>query len=507
MPFDDSAERPVAKRDGESARPTGAAPVVLFFDGHQSRDGFEARLELELPVRLHDSAIDRKVFAERFLRYSSVGTAGQVAEYLRPQLEASAARVLAEHAAEALMQGEGIIAVAEAVQQAAIKPLFAAGLMADGEPTVRVNCPEWERRRVEEAAEAARVAAAEREGELLRRFEDIRRESADVPAGALLMGLPAGERPDALRALLKAAGQRTRSRLFAVAGDVLCEIDVEGDKVMPLELSSELGPLRSVRGIRRQDRAQLLVGARDGVYLLDPENALGAEAFEADVEASPFGFSNLGYDPTLDVIHATHSDVGLASWQVGLGSRSIRARGEFGGHAPRQIDVHDGQVTVAAGGALFQVEAEGPLRRLRGEYGGGEIAFLSGNPRELLLVLQAGLVHYIARRTLEEQEGSAHLPDAPAIGAALPWLGDVRLVLGTDYASELTMLAAHDTVSFTYRGENGPYKALAAADDLIAAVSSDRQRLVCWRPWEDRPVADLHVISRTRSRLADVTLL
>lgn len=505
MPFDDPAERAIAKRDGDSARPAGAAAVLIRFEGASSRDGYETRLEIELPVRLHDSPVDRHAFADKFLRFSPVGTASQVAEYLRPQLDRRVAAVVGEHAVRDLIEGQAIGDVAAALTAAALTPLFAAGLELDGEPTLRVGSADWQRRRVEEAADAARTASAEREGELLRRFEDIRRQNPDVPAGALLMGLPQNERADALRALLKAAGARQRSRIFAVAGDVLCEIDIAADEVIPVELSGDLGPLRSVCAVQRKQRPHLLIGARDGVYLLDPDVPETAEPFDADVEGSPFGFSNLAYDDESGVIYATHADIGLVSWQIDLGSRTVRGAADFKGEPPRQIDARNGQVHVAAGGRLWRLGHDGAPQPVDGA-SDEPVAMLVGTQRELLLVRPSGAISACSRSDGRSAQASGR-GDVVSVGTSLPWLGEARLILGDSFSSSLAQVGPHDDVRTSYSSCNGPFKSLAAAADVVAAVSADRHRLICWRPWEEQALADLHVMSRTRSRLADVAVL
>jgi hypothetical protein len=505
MPFDDSVERAIAKRDGDSAKPAGAAAVLVSFEGGASRDGYETRVEVELPVRLHDSPVDRRAFAEKFLRFSPVGTAAQVADYLRSQLDRRAAAVVAEHSVSELMDGAAIAEVAAELKSAAIKPLFAAGLELDGEPTVRLTSVDWQRRRAEEAAESARQAAAAREGELLRRFEDIRRQNPDVPAGALLMGLPKGERLDALRALLKAAGARQRSRIFAVAGDILCEIDDAADEVLPLQLAGGLGPLRSVCAVMRKGRPHLLVGARDGVYLLDPEVPETAESFDADVEGSPFGFSNLAYDDGSGIIYATHADIGLVSWQIDLGTRSVRSASDFKGDAPRQIDVQDGQVHVAAGCRLWRIGHDGGPQPVDG-VGEEPVALMVGTERELLLVRPSGELSALGRNDMRMSPLSGR-GDVVTVGTALPWLGESRLVLGDSFSTSLSQLGPHDDVRMSYASASGPFKSLAAAADVVAAVSADRYRLVCWRPWEEQSFADIYAMSRTRSRLADVTVM
>ena len=498
-------ELAIGRRDGDSAKPVAGAVVVICFEGNPSRDGYDTRLEVEMPVRLHDSPVDRRAFADRFLRFSPVGTAEQVADYLRPQLDRNVASVIAERPVSELMDGKAGSAVAAEIKAAAVKPLFAAGLELDGEPMVRFGSPDWQRRRVEEAADAARLAAAEREGELLRRFEDIRRQNPDVPAGALLMGLPKGERVDALRALLKAAGGRQASRVFAVAGDTLYEINVARDEVWPISLSGELGPLRSVLAIHRTGMPRLLVGARDGVYLVDPSASDSAEAFDADVEGSPFGFSQLGYDEESGVIYATHADVGLVSWQIDLGTQTVLTAKDFDGLAPRQIDARGSEVHVAAGGRLWRVGPNHAPRSLAG-LDGEPIAMVAGTEREVLVVCPSGAVQAVSRADGTVKPVTSR-GDVVSVGAGLPWLGELRLVLGDGFSTSLVQIGPHDDVRMTLTDAQGPFKALAAGADMVVGISSDRSRLVAWRPWEERSFADLHVISRTRSRLADVAVL
>jgi hypothetical protein len=241
------------------------------------------------------------------------------------------------------------------------------------------------------------------------------------------------------------------------------------------------------------------------VYLVDPEVPETAEAFDADVEGSPFGFSNLAYDADACVIYATHADIGLASWQIDLGSRIVRHAAEFSGDIPRQMEVHHGQVLVAAGSRLWRVghdRAPEPVDGVADE----PICLLVGTPREVLMVHPSGAVNAFSRGEGKVTPATSR-GDVVAVGAALPWLGEARLVLGDGFSTSLSQIGPHDDVRLGYNNPNGPFKCMEAAADVIAAVSADRYRLVCWLPWEERPFADLHLMSRTRSRLADVAVM
>jgi hypothetical protein len=54
---------------------------------------------------------------------------------------------------------------------------------------------------------------------------------------------------------------------------------------------------------------------------------------------------------------------------------------------------------------------------------------------------------------------------------------------------------------FVHRG----LRLLAGTDDLVAAVSADRQRVVFWPSWDGRkPAAEVHVYGITHHRIADI---
>jgi hypothetical protein len=48
-------------------------------------------------------------------------------------------------------------------------------------------------------------------------------------------------------------------------------------------------------------------------------------------------------------------------------------------------------------------------------------------------------------------------------------------------------------------------RVVAASRELVAAVSSDRQRVVLWRSWDGHaPLAELHITGMARHRVADI---
>lgn len=508
MPFAPSSSS-VARR--EHGRVTSAGPVELTLASQilRSRDAHDVRLSAAVTVRLHEGEIDRSAFADRFLRTRMSANAEDVATFIAGEMAPAFETVAGAHDASTLLDGPPEEAV-ETLRVAARRVAFGVGLQLDRDLKVSAESASLARRRVEEAAEAARLAAAEREGELLRRFEDIRRQNPTVPAGAMLMGLPEPDRRDVLLALLKAAGKDRNPPLFVVAGDGLFRVDIAADSADPLPLPNELGPLRSIRAVVRSGRPALLIGARDGVYLADPRDAASAEIFDADVSGSPYGFSHLTFDAVNDLICARHVDAGFLSWQVGLGTRLVYTADDFGGDPPMPVAASDGQVFVGAGPWIYRLVPGAPPERMRkGKHGSAQ--FIHPMAGELVVVWQDGTV----TRSSTDADASGPTPDEllarfpyehGAYGL-LPWLGDERLLISDRDRGELTMLGTHDDVRLILQTTSGPLRALASSPAIIAGTSEDRQRLLAWHPWEEKPYADIHLISRLRSRAADLAFL
>ncbi len=87
---------------------------------------------------------------------------------------------------------------------------------------------------------------------------------------------------------------------------------------------------------------------------------------------------------------------------------------------------------------------------------------------------------------------------------SLPWLGSRRLLLAGD-EGPVQCIGADDPLVTEYSSSHRGLRSVAGSADLVAAVSSDRQRVIVWHTWEGRaPLAEVYVTARTKHRLADV---
>jgi hypothetical protein len=86
----------------------------------------------------------------------------------------------------------------------------------------------------------------------------------------------------------------------------------------------------------------------------------------------------------------------------------------------------------------------------------------------------------------------------------LPWLGASRLLLASD-EGPVYCVGLDDEVVTTFLSAHRGLRVLAAAADLVAGVSSDRQRVVLWNSWEGKkPLAELSVAGVTKHRVGDI---
>ena len=295
-----------------------AATLEVTAGPIRGRDGFDVNVTVRLPVKLHDGPLDRAAFAK------NVGEGRVVSESVEKIVKLIADPVQAEIASAAEGTADDLLAAtnayAAAAAEAARLPLFKLGLMPDGPATATADAPALRQRRAEQAAADAAKAAADRADDLLRRFEDIRRQNPDVPPGRLLMALPPEDRREALMLLFKAAGEREPGRLFVAAG--LSIFKLVDDRLYHVGNPSGLSAIRRLR--RCGNDVELIAGGRFGVSTVFPEPRW--QAIHHPIPPgldSPRGFSGVAwYDPAAaDLLWATHRDLGLCVWT----ERGLRA--------------------------------------------------------------------------------------------------------------------------------------------------------------------------------------
>jgi hypothetical protein len=305
-------------------------------------------------------------------------------------------------------------------------------------------------------------------------------------------------------------------------------------KIDALDLPTELGPLRSVQaavfargagasptlyGQQRVGKAatpQLLVGARSGVVFVDPDG-LNEPTLYRDTTIQ----SDLGFNRVIvwgDRLWACHGEAGLVSWRLGdvdgpiaripipadapeIRSSSLSSGGKVHRASPRNLQPIDDEYAVYSLGRIVKFLHGDTATDLPTENSSEVIAIMPELTR-LLVVRDDGSIDVLDRAT---RAFTSHTRGGGKIvaSAALPWLGSVRLLLACD-DGPIDCVGLDDSLVTRYTSNHRGLRVVTACPDQIAAISSDRQRLIIWRPWEQSPAMEIHVTAQVRHRIADV---
>jgi hypothetical protein len=104
------------------------------------------------------------------------------------------------------------------------------------------------------------------------------------------------------------------------------------------------------------------------------------------------------------------------------------------------------------------------------------------------------------RQVLDRQRRAGRVCAA----GALPWLDTVRLLL-VDADGPIDCVGFEDPLITQYVSPHRGLRVVTASPEFVAAISSDRQRVILWQSWDGRaPHAEVHVTGVARHRVADV---
>jgi hypothetical protein len=366
----------------------------------------------------------------------------------------------------------------------------------------------------------------EKAASLLKQFDALRQAAPGITPGAVLQQISPSEQGVMLQTLLLAAGKASATKqVWAVAGPSLVKVD---PRVLPAKLELfalpvALGPLRSVQPAEIDGQAVLLVGARSGVLVVNPEKPGDAPRSFVDPEvASQMGFSRAVI--WRHGVWACHGDAGIVGWDWGVMDRPkmvLRPTHLTGQPAasnstmtsiemnkpgsPRNLAVLDeNRLIFSIGERLLTLDAGGQAAALPLESRSEIIAILPDR-RSVYVIREDGSIttHDPATLAVSAEERRGGKINAAAL---LPWLGSARILLATD-EGPIQCLGTEDQLVTQYCSAHRGLRIITAAADWVIAVSADRQRLVLWNSWEGRkPAVEISVSSVAKHRVADVDL-
>jgi hypothetical protein len=475
-------------------------------DGHTARGAFMAT------VRALPEENELRMLEEALLGTKSAVTSGDVIDYFATAILAAARKFSTGWEAKALLAEDGRRKLLDAVLESAGGVGFGCGIEVIQPAQVDLDCPTLNRQQIEQMQrQAAERRAADqmdylkRSAELFGQFESIRAATPRLSPGQVLARVSDADQADVFRAVVLASAQkRSQAKLWAVAGNYLICIDGE-ESAQPemIDVPPNLGPVRSVRG---DGEGNLLLGCRSGILRVNPEAVGDAGQF-----ADPQTTSQLGFNSALvsgDKLWAAHGEAGLVCWRLDEPKNpqvAIRPAGSnIAGFSPRNLVRLDSQrLLLSSGKQLVLVSSEGGLQPIP-HSGDSEIVGICPQEQRILTAHADGQICSWSPETWEitcKQRRSGNVLAA----AALPWLGDVRLLLATETGGILCV-GPDDEVLTQYSSPYQGLRIVAAVADKIAAVTSDRQRIMIWHSWDGKkPFLDLYLYGMAKHRIADIS--
>ena len=478
----------------------------------QSADHHDMRIALHCSVSVRAQSVDRRAFVESFMRDQVVATQQDLIRFLLPCVRDAVQREC-DRAASALLSDAGREALQDRIRTSLDATVFEAGMVLSPPFRLEVESPslQAERQQQAERARTAERAAVQLEhvrhaSEVLLQFETLQKNSPLAHGGQLLEQIAPADRSSILLATLAARAAATPpSTIVAVAGNSLLLIEADRPAPIVIILPDSLGPLRSVRPASFQGEGRLLVGARAGVWLVDPADPLNAAAYHDQSLRSTLGFNSalVSQDGCL---YATHADGGLVRWEIGKGDAPavIKRPTQEGAGARHLRLLDDGCIAFVSDNKLKIVRQE--TETIEGNSPRPIVALLA-DEQGLLIVRENGTVERLDRAA-KQLHTVATFAGGVYGAALLPWVGTARLLLARD-SGVIECVGLEDSVVHRYQSAyGGATRALAAGQSSIVAVTNDRQRLIAWNPGDGRvPQLDLNISSLVHHRVADVVML
>jgi hypothetical protein len=479
-----------------------------------ARDGHLLTVTFTCSLAQVDQPSEKKLFEEVFPSAPAL-THDQLLNHFLPALRSAATDLTTPETSQALLSTETRPRWIKTLHQAASETAFMCGLEVLAPFDAQVTSPTLQQERLEQMQRSAaerrstdRLTHLARAADLLKQWEKLQADVPSITPGKLLQQLNPSDRGTMLDTLLMAGGQTqtTPPNLWAVSGAHLIQLDLKSNSFQndtQLQSQPQLFPLPTTAGPLRSIRAssgKLLIGARSGVIIADPTKPTSAATvYHHPTLTGEHGFTSV----TLvdNQIWACHRQGGLVGWQLDKPQAplAVFSPAQLGGEPKNLIS----PTLYSVGAKLFRLP-QTPIELQPDSPSISPIVALLPLPNQILVVSQNGSIITLDPQSLQPL-AICHTPGPVSSAALLPWLGSFRLLLNlTDGPINCVGLEDQLVTSFT-AAHPGP-KAAAASPAHVAAMSSDRQRLLLWNAWDGRkPLAEIPLATLTRHRIADLT--
>jgi hypothetical protein len=247
----------------------------------------------------------------------------------------------------------------------------------------------------------------------------------------------------------------------------------------------------------------VLVGARNGVFVIDPARPEQPEPYLDPDLQSEYGFTRVTFGPD-NSIFACHRDGGIVGWSAGQYDRpgQLRRAAELGG-APKNLLFLRGKQEL-----LFTID-ERLMRWSNGQpapvlSASGPILSLLDAGDHLIVIGEDGFCSLVDPATLQLRSSFRPTPRVSS-ASLLPWLTSFRLLLAQPDGA-IAGVGVDDQLMSQYTAAYLGFRDVTASAGKVAAMSADRQRIVFWNAWDGRkPAGEIYLTSLTRHRIANIS--
>ena len=341
---------------------------------------------------------------------------------------------------------------------------------------------EEQRRKAE--AQAAREQQLNSIGEMMTRVQQMGDGEGGVNVSELVRSFDAEQRGTLYEGLLAAEkGQQPIEKVLVVSGTSLLWFGTDNphENYRKQRLTDDAtGPLRSVRVIDDGVRRLVLVGARNGVHVIDADSGEHLTTCIAkgrkDVRGGFNSMAMIGTD-----IFATHSELGLMKWANDNPKRAIACLPDLteGSHAVRDVQSDEmGQLWLAIdnlviawrpGDDMSQSATEAP----------SEIATLCVSDGYVIAGLKTGMILRWVAAAMGDYEVLRERDHRTVRSVKFLSGGGVPRVLVGDGRQFLELMVIGDAYHGQYRAMHDLRWGFAKGD-LVAGVNDSRDTLIIW---------------------------
>jgi hypothetical protein len=472
--------------------------------------GQTVALRVECGIRACDAEADRQMLAETLLPSGDTLLLSSVEQHLATALTQAVKKPLSEADAAALV--ENASSIEPVVQKALDGAAFGCGMEIVPPISVVATSPSIERQKKLDAVKARQEEVAKLQQAAFGRATDLAKQVESLKAsGAKLSAVLAAssgvDRGEILRAAFLTCAD-SNATLRIAAGSFLVTVDATKPFAEPKSLSvASLGAIRSLRNATLDGVPSLLVGTRGGVCAVDLNAGNVSAQYPLTGISSEFGFNAACVLPESRQVVATHAQLGAVTWNLDTPgeeptSQSPGTAEYAGGRAVVAIDGR--RAAFAAGGTVCILDEHGNVRPVAGSDGATILALVPWDELRLLAVREDGFIDVLDASTLDRLD-RIRRGTRPTSASTIECLGANRLLLAGDEGP--VIMCGIDDEAITQLGSTiSGWRDVAAHNGRIAAVTSDRQRVVIWNAWEpSKPFAEVHVSATVRHRVADVT--